>query len=182
MGSSTSKPLHFPEIRAFSLLELIAVLAVIAILSVVAMGVMDGVRERSFCAQTEAELVALRGALQLYRMEFGGYPVVVAGDGESSASALFEALQGRTDPDGIPVEGMRPFVDAGEFELDDSGSYFVDAWGNALYYAYSEQWIHGQYFLISCGPDGLADFPGKGGAYPVESQINMDNLEGLGRG
>lgn len=163
----------------FSLLELIAVIAVIASLAAVSFGVLDGVRSRKVHARTQSELAMIRGALESYRLDFGQYPIVNNGSAELRSKELLVALSGLQDPDGNPLVSDKRYIESQHLALDDSLEYLVDGWGRALFYGFSEAWQHGQYFLISSGPDGLADFPGADGVYHPEVEVNKDNVEGI---
>ena len=66
-----------------------------------------------------------------------------------------------------------------DFSLSEAEDRFVDAWDHALYYAFSDNWGHQSYFLLSPGPDGFADYPSANGLYNAETDANRDNLEGL---
>ncbi len=168
-----------PRRNGFSLLELVAVIAVIAILSGIALGVLDGVKERSQRSLTQAELSSIRNALESYRLEFGNYPIINSGSADARSTQLLNSLLGQLGPGGGSVSSGNPFINTTDFSLNEAEDHFVDAWDHALYYAFSDHWGHQNYFLLSPGPDGLADYPSSNGLYNAGTDENRDNLEGL---
>lgn len=165
--------------QGFSLLELIAVIAVIAILAAVSLGVLDGVKSRMVYNRTQSELAAIRGALESYRLDFGQYPILNNGSAEQRSRELLQALLGARDPEGHAVLSGKPYIESQDLTLDESLDYLADGWGNAVFYGFSEEWRHGQYFLLSSGPDGLADLPNADGNYDPKGESNKDNVEGV---
>jgi general secretion pathway protein G len=164
--------------NGFSLMELVGVLAILAILAAVSLRIADGVRERSMIAQGQSELAALRGALDRYRSHFGNYPIVKNGSDEDRNRRLVSALMGREAPEGTALAvPVFPFWESGAF-LVESG-LLLDPWNQPYFFSYDPEWIHGQYFLMSKGPDGEAVFPGTDGRYAPNQSENLDNLEGV---
>lgn len=155
-----SPPLSGSGRSGMSLLELVSVLAVLTVLFGLGVAVADGVKERTLRMETQGTLTALRGLLERHRLEWGSYPLVETGDAASRIHALGSALG-----DG----------DA----RDERESTWTDAWGRPLYYAFSDAWGHGQYVLVSCGPDGLMEPEDGSGRYGAGIPANRDNVGGM---
>lgn len=163
-----------------SLLELVAVLAVVSILASLSLGVLEGVRERSRHMQTEATLAGVRNALEAYRLQYGSYPVIEAGDGVQRSLQLSRSLAGELLPDGRLTQLGRPLIEPDGIFRDGGTGAWVDAWGTPLFYGFSPDWRDRQYVLMSGGPDGRMDVPDDSGRYDGQSIANRDNLKGDG--
>lgn len=75
----------------FTIVELLIVIVVIAILAAISVVAYNGVQQRSRDAQRSADLSAIMKALELYKINNGGYPLChggtyVAGNGNSVCS------------------------------------------------------------------------------------------------
>ena len=170
---------HAERIRGFSLMEVVVVVAVVALLSSIVFAVAGSARERSLRARGNADLASLGIALDRYRAEFGRFPVAVSGSDEERAVILKRALEGETEPSGETLPRPRaPFADFGSLVADSEGDWIADPWGTPYHYAFDPSWGHGQYFLLSPGPDGEAEFPDSSGQYDPRAEVNRDNLEG----
>lgn len=65
--------------RAFTLIELLVVIAIIAILAAIIFPVFAKAKEAAFRSGDQSNMNALRSALQLYRVDQGGYPPALLG-------------------------------------------------------------------------------------------------------
>jgi type IV pilus assembly protein PilA len=63
----------------FTLVELMVVAIIVAILAAVAIPLMLGNKDRAMATEAQAGLGTLRTAMQVYKAEHGGYPVIGAG-------------------------------------------------------------------------------------------------------
>lgn len=63
----------------FTLVELMVVAIIVAILAAVAIPLMMGNKDRAMATEAQAGLGTLRTAMQVYRAEHGGYPVITSG-------------------------------------------------------------------------------------------------------
>lgn len=168
------------KIAGFSLLEIIVVVAILSILAWISLGSIDGIKKRSMLARANADLSAIRVALDLYRAEFTQYPQVQFGSDEERCRNLLTALRGQRGVGGLILDSpVHPFISEEHLVLNDLGNWVADPWGNPYYYAYSDEWTHGQYFLFSKGSDGLYELDDSVGHYDQAHLQNLDNLEGL---
>jgi prepilin-type N-terminal cleavage/methylation domain-containing protein len=164
--------------KGFSLMELVAVLAILSLLALITLRIADGVRERSMIARGESELAALRGALDRYRSHFGDYPIIREGSEEDRNRRLVQALMGQSDPEGAALVNVEaPFLEFDSFFMHNG--LLLDPWEHPYFFSYDPEWPHGQYFLLSKGPDGEAVLPGTHGRYAPAQSANRDNLEGV---
>lgn len=62
----------------FTLVELMVVAIIVAILAAVAIPLMMGNKDRAMATEAQAGLGTLRTAMQVYKAEHGGYPVIGA--------------------------------------------------------------------------------------------------------
>lgn len=63
----------------FTLVELMVVAIIVAILAAVAIPLMMGNKDRAMATEAQAGLGTLRTAMQVYKAEHGGYPIIAAG-------------------------------------------------------------------------------------------------------
>ncbi|MEQ9825754.1 MAG: type II secretion system protein [Puniceicoccaceae bacterium] len=155
-----------PNPSGMTILELVAVIAVISVLVALSSGAIDAVKKRTLRLESEAVLAGIRGMLEQHRLRTGDYPVIDQGERSERALKLRRLLS----------------ASSAEMAFDgDAESAWIDGWGSAIYYAYSEQWQHGRYVLCSCGPDGLMQPENAAGWYDRNHVFNRDNLEGTGR-
>ena len=94
-----------------------------------------------------------------------------------SSTVLTDALLGKIDPEGNPLEDV-PFLESGvTIEYVDGKETLVDPWGNPYLYLYDEPinadgsggfWENAGFILISKGNDGLFDSKG------IDQDGNLD--------
>lgn len=75
-----------PNIKGFTLVELLIVVAVIGILAALLTANYIGVRQRARDAQRKADLKQIQSALELYRADQGSYPTTLSNCGTSLKS------------------------------------------------------------------------------------------------
>ena len=63
----------------FTLVELMVVAIIVAILAAVAIPLMMGNKDRAMATEAQAGLGTIRTAMQVYKAEYGGYPVHYSG-------------------------------------------------------------------------------------------------------
>jgi len=151
--------------EGFTLVEIMAVLALIALLASLSVSVTLGLSKRSQVAKARADLELLSVALEAYRRDLGDYPQT------ADAEQLLDSLAGRLHPTGQVLNPVhRPWLELGSLELDETGAYLVDPWGNAYQYEYPPNMTEAGpgFVLYSLGPDGL-------GGVGNESE-NEDNI------
>jgi prepilin-type N-terminal cleavage/methylation domain-containing protein len=108
---------------AFTLLELLGVLAIMVILAAILIPTTTAVRQSALKARTRVQLSQWAAAIELFREEYGAYPVLpVAGRVNSGAGPALAAvhpfhdlLSGRRrdgsalpEPPGVAVDGVPP--------------------------------------------------------------------------
>jgi prepilin-type N-terminal cleavage/methylation domain-containing protein len=64
----------FDSKKGFTIVELLIVIVVIAILATISIVAYSGMQQRARDSERSAELVNLQKAIELYRVDFGGYP------------------------------------------------------------------------------------------------------------
>lgn len=70
--------------KGFTLIELLVVISIVAVLSALLMANFIGVRQRSRDAVRKSDLQNIRQALELYRADYGSYPLtLVCGEANS---------------------------------------------------------------------------------------------------
>ncbi len=114
--------------------------------------------------ETQGTLAGIRAFLEGYRLRSGHYPVVNAGAATVRTQTLRQLLSEQETAQGYGVSGT---------------DRWTDAWGRPLYYAFSEQWEHGRYVLLSGGPDGRFEPENTRGHYGADAPENRDNLGGF---
>ena len=196
------RPSGHSDVRAFTLIELLAVIAIIGILSAITFGIIKGVNDRAAVSQAKSELSVLAQALEGYKRQYGDYPQIgSAANVANAASAsttdapgiLFNALTGKRGPVAATAIDGKSFVDVSKFNLQDSttaaaqpqtgavqaANAFVDPWGRRYlyYYKVSASWTAPSYILLSVG--ALIDTSGSSGitvnangTYTVSDTIN----------
>lgn len=87
--------------KAFTLIELLVVIAIIAILSAILFPVMSRAKDAAFRSGDISNMNALRSALQLYRLDQGGYPPALLG-------YVTTYTQGGTDT--VPADLIKGFL------------------------------------------------------------------------
>ena len=127
---------------AFTLIELLTVLAVVGILLAILLPSLSAARVASQRAQTKARFAQWATAMELFRQEYGHYPVVTRGgklDAERFAAALLgrnalggEPLGESTGADELAVNVKRlTFYSLEAAEVSHDGATLVDAFGNS---------------------------------------------------
>ena len=122
--------------RGFTLIELMVVMVILGILAgMIVPRIMDR-PEEARRTKAAVDIQALEQALQLYKLDNGRYPTSEQG------------LQALVEP---PAVGRlaKKWREGGYL---DKGKVPLDPWGNE--YAYISPGLHGEYDLISYGPDG----------------------------
>jgi len=98
---------HFIRSFGFTLVELLTVVAIIIVLMGLTLGVSGYVRNKGAESRAQAEIAALEGALERYRIDFGGYPYTTRSGGYDT----------KTNPDtvatkmlggNVPASDLRP--------------------------------------------------------------------------
>jgi len=115
----------------FTLIELMVVLSIIAMLAALVVPRLFKNVDKSKIQTTKAQISALEGALDAYRLDVGSYPTTDQG---------LQAL--RVKPTGVE-HWDGPYLPK---ELP------LDAWGHA--YVYKSPSDHGDYEIVSYGADG----------------------------
>jgi len=122
--------------NSFTLVELLVVIAIIATLAAIALGLVQGVRQRAAIARVRTELAALSLSLAQYRRHFGDYPQTA-----DSPQKFYQALEGKIGPTGAAVR-ERSLLASLAVSLRDPDqpeaetNCLVDPWGNAYQYVY----------------------------------------------
>ena len=124
--------------------------------------------------RARAELVALQSGLESYRQHHGVYPLT------SGAAVLWDALSGRSAPDGAPGRG-RPYVDLATLRWahPDNATpenQLLDPWGEAYRFVVPAGREGVGFVLYSAGPDGREIAPATEGQPNPAHPDNRDNL------
>lgn len=131
-----ARPRRMRRDAGLTLIEVMVVVVILALLAVVIVPRVIDRPDQARAARAQADIAALSSALNLYRLDNGGYPTTEQG---------LEALV--TRPTSSPVPGNWA-----------SGGYMdrvpADPWGNA--YLYLAPGVHGPFDILSHGADGRA--------------------------
>jgi prepilin-type N-terminal cleavage/methylation domain-containing protein len=133
----------------FTLVELLVVIAIIAILAGLLIQGAGYVQEKAGRARAEAEIQAVSGGLESYKLDFGNYPE--GNGGEGSTKVLIEelALNPAKDTSGDKYGGKKPFEFPQKMlsgyrasqprsydDLLEASDYLQDPFGNRYYYEF----------------------------------------------
>jgi general secretion pathway protein G len=129
--------------QGFTLIEIMVVIVILGVLAALIAPKFIGQEEKAKRIQTKVQIKSLETALQLYRLDNGKYPTT-----EQGLQALVEA----------PAAGelAKSWREGGYLE---KGKVPKDPWRND--YIYLSPGTHGDFDLISYGPDGIAGGEGK---------------------
>jgi general secretion pathway protein G len=129
--------------QGFTLIEIMVVIVILGVLAALIAPKFIGQEEKAKKIQTKVQIKSLETALQLYRLDNGKYPTT-----EQGLQALVEA----------PAAGelAKSWREGGYLE---KGKVPKDPWRND--YIYLSPGTHGDFDLISYGPDGIAGGEGK---------------------
>ncbi len=117
--------------RGFTLIELMVVLTIIAMLAALVVPRLFKNVDKAKIQTTKAQITALEGALDAYKLDVGTYPTT-----EQGLAALQAKPAGVARWDGPYLKKDVP----------------TDAWGNAFVYKCPSE--HGDYEIVSYGADG----------------------------
>lgn len=137
MGTKPTK--HYPDMRGFTLIELMVVIVILGILAgLIVPRIMSRPGEAK---QTKAriQIEALETALKLYKLDTGSYPTTDQG------------LQALVQPPETGA-GVSNWKKGGYLE---KGRVPDDPWGYE--FVYLSPGIHGEYDIISYGADGVPE-------------------------
>ncbi len=99
--------------RGFTLIELLVVIAIIGLLSSVVLAALNGARINARNSKRVQDLIQVRSALELYKLDYGKYPPDPNGQpGDTHGKSCWECLSASIDPDRlaalIPYLNTRP--------------------------------------------------------------------------
>ncbi len=118
---------------AFTLIELLTVIAILGILAAITIPTITGGRDAALRAKTRAQFNQWATALELYRQEYGRYPVIAV-NGKVDGVRLLAELSGRpTNGESSATElGNRKGIVFYQFSADelDADGRLIDAFGN----------------------------------------------------
>lgn len=144
----------------FTLLELLTVLAIIALLAAVLVPATSAARVAVKRARTKVLFSQWTAAVELFRQEYGYYPVIADRAGKVDSARLVAALTGR-GLDGAPVGGSEGlagnlrravFYTLAESELNASRTALIDAFGNSDLACYCDEDGDGRITAAECDP------------------------------
>lgn len=142
MPQSTPAAPHPRREYGFTLVELLTVIAVIGLLAGILIPTAGTVLVHARKLETKARFVRWAAAMEMYRQEYGHYPVV-ATDGKLDPARFAPALTGRLNLAGDPIPSSAPesalggnhrriaFCTIHQAETDATRSTLVDAFGNS---------------------------------------------------
>lgn len=122
--------------RGFTLLELMVVIVILGVLASLVVPNLMGNKARADKQKAISDIVALEGAMDMYKLDNHRYPTT-----EQGLSALITAPTSSPVPTNYNPEGYIKRLPA-------------DPWGNE--YVLVSPGEHGTYDLIACGEDGEA--------------------------
>ncbi|KFD24237.1 type II secretion system major pseudopilin GspG [Yokenella regensburgei] len=122
--------------RGFTLLELMVVIVILGVLASLVVPNLMGNKARADKQKAISDIVALEGAMDMYKLDNHRYPTT-----EQGLSALVTAPTSSPVPTNYNPEGYIKRLPA-------------DPWGNE--YVLVSPGEHGTYDLIACGEDGEA--------------------------
>lgn len=122
--------------RGFTLLELMVVIVILGVLASLVVPNLMGNKARADKQKAISDIVALEGAMDMYKLDNHRYPTT-----ERGLSALVTAPTSSPVPTNYNPEGYIKRLPA-------------DPWGNE--YVLVSPGEHGTYDLIACGEDGEA--------------------------
>lgn len=139
--------------KGFTLIELLVVIAIISILSSVVLATLNDTRAKARDTQRIAELGSIRTALELYRNEFGRYPIGATTIGASPNTAHIAQSDGAFGGWGALATDLQDYID---LPGDPVGNTPLTWWpinvgvdGSELTYFYSSDASGSQYDLIA---------------------------------
>lgn len=164
--------------QGFTLIELLIVVAIIAVLAAIAVPNFLEAQVRAKVARAQSDMRSISNALEMYRVDLNGYPVV---------DSLFDAPHGRLVSVTTPVAYITS-VPQDPFFVDDQGATiggtdpaYVYCSGN-LYGGSNPQYDKPEYYnavysLAGRGPDGDIVFGGYCMAHP-QALRGLANIRG----
>lgn len=131
-----------PRRSGFTLIELLTVLAIVGLLLAILLPSISAARVATQRAQTKARFAQWATAMELFRQEYGHYPLVSRA-GKLDPERFAAALLGRSALSGEPLEESAnadelagnvkrlAFYSLEPAEVSDDGAALVDAFGNS---------------------------------------------------
>lgn len=164
--------------RAFTLIELLIVVAIIAILAAIATPNFLEAQTRAKVSRTHSDLRSLRTALETYRTDYNGYPIV--GNPKFATNFdLYTPLDKRLRPLTTPVAYISslpsdPFYSRGADGIEAASSNYIYSPGN-LYHGASKKYAKNNYrntiySVGGRGPNLRSDVIGYCMAHPLAYQ------------
>lgn len=129
----------FARRKGFTLLEMVIVLGIIAMILGGAIFAMRGIGDAAKLRQAEADFKSMESALQMYKLNAGGFPSTQQG---------LKALQDKPTTTPVPrrwVQVMSKIPD--------------DPWGSPYMYRFPGKKRANDFEIISKGPDGMENTP-----------------------
>ena len=95
-----TKPTQFNKKGGFTLIELLVVIAIIGVLSSVVLVAMNAARAKGRDARRQSDALTMRNALELFQLDYGGYPLCASACTTASLATLLQPYlkQALTDP------------------------------------------------------------------------------------
>lgn len=141
MGTKPTK--HYPDMRGFTLIELMVVIVILGILAgLIVPNIMDTPDEAKQ-AKAKVDISAMETALKMYKLHNGNYPTT-----EQGLQALVEPPQTGDAPTNWKPGGYL-----------EKGKVPADPWGGD--YVYLSPGLHGDFDISSYGADGVPGGEGK---------------------